>query len=97
MNKEKLKEHVRDYFKNFILPPGRVSKQDEMDIMYGYEVLFEGEEILPANMIRECDGDFDKYYRILLDCIKRGKPYRLPAEVRARIERMDRQGVYYDF
>lgn len=96
MNKDELKSFTQQFFKDYSLPAGEVSASARMSIQEGYNVFFDNAEIPPANMMPECDGDINEYYRILLGCIQKGEPYRLPADAREERERLDKMGIAYD-
>lgn len=96
MERDKIKEFTREYFANFSLPDGEVSRDAQLSILDGYVALFGDAEIPTANMMPECNGSLDEYYRILLKCIQKGEPYRLPDDVREERERLDRMGAAYD-
>lgn len=96
MNKEELKSFTQQFFKDYSLPAGEVSASARMSIRDGYDALFGDAEIPPANMVPECDGDINEYYRILLKCIQEGEPYRLPADVAEERKRLDKADAVYD-
>jgi hypothetical protein len=96
MERDKIKEFTREYFADFSLPDGEVSRDAQLSIIDGYVALFGDAEIPTANMMPECNGNLDEYHRILLKCIQKGEPYRLPDDVREERERLDRMGATYD-
>lgn len=96
MERDKIKEFTREYFADFSLPDGKVSRDAQLSIFDGYVTLFGDAEIPTANMMPECNGSLDEYHRILLKCIKNGEPYRMPDDVREERERLDRMGATYD-
>lgn len=96
MSSDNIKEFTREYFATFTLPDGEVSDGDKMSICDGYVALFGDAEIPTANMMPECNGSLDEYHRILLKCIQKGEPYRLPDDIREECERLDKLGIAYD-
>lgn len=95
-----MQDFYREYFKNFELPEGEVSRHDENEIETAYRVIFLGEEIPKVNMMPECRFEYDgvdKRTKILLKCVKAGKPYRLPPEIEEEIRRLEEAGIPYDF
>lgn len=96
MERDKIKEFTREYFADFSLPDGEVSHDAQSSIMRGYSVLFDDAEIPTANMMPECNGSLDEYHRILLKCIQKGEPYRLPDDIREERERLEKMGIAYD-
>lgn len=87
-----MKEAIKKYFKDFKYKRGDVRMRGE--IRSAYNALF-GENP-GVQYMREAEGSPDKYAEILLDCIQRGKPYKMRKEDEEELAKLDAEGIPHD-
>lgn len=93
MSEEKSKEaFAKEFFSNFAYRKGDMRAR--MSIADAYDEIFGDRPTV--QYVREADGDLDKYYEVLLECLRKGKRYELSAADREDIERLDKEGVPHD-
>lgn len=85
-------EFAKEYFGNFVYRRG--DKEGRREIIDGYVQCFE--ELPPIQYVKEAKGDTDAYFKLLLGCLVKGKPYEMSAEVKREVEKLEEDGVVHD-
>jgi hypothetical protein len=83
--KEGFKEFLMEHFSKFSYQKGDMIARGE--ICDAYDELYD--ERPTVQYMREADGDLDKYCEVLLECLRKGKEYRMSEGDASDYKRVD--------
>lgn len=87
-----MKDLIKDYFKGISYHKGDRHMRGE--IYSAYNALWN--EMPSIQYVRECNGDADKHAEIMLECLRKGEPYKMNKKDADEIAKLDAEGVPHD-
>ena len=87
-----MKEQAKEVFRTFKYRKGNA--KDREYVTDAYSMVFD--ERPTVQYVREAEGDLDEYCAVLVECLRKGEPYKMDAKTQAEIEKLDKEGVPHD-